>query len=626
MKKILFLFIFSACCLSGADAKVASPVGIFDLEYTFDYDYSNPAQLMRVWDDCHAVATLQGIVNRDTPRLYIHYIKIGKPEKSVDRYWWDQYSREGAWLDGCKTVTYKTIEELITAYCDHIDGVVLYDSDVASTSNIASSIAGIENLIALRYDTDPGSLYTRLVVKGPKLPVKVRLINKDGSPMFTGKGMIPGTNRKSTTSIKCDPYIWFIENYMKKGKCCTDFAGYYIDQKWRENKGANKSQHTLTNHDFFVSRKSFFYDLSPFEDTAASDDPTQPPGTDYAVYKELLQLAYNQNGGKKFLHVGGYPPWFAKYPGKAEPATIRIFGAYNAILDADAPGIAAVANCSFWQHFKTDESYPQQWISREELKKRGLLTEDGKVDFKNRDFIIFYVGCYDNPAWTSRNTLTLWDDPNRGKLPLMWCVTPIIEQRAPHVLHYWRHSASPNDYFAAGDNGAGYTSVGQLQEPRFSGLPDGCQAWEDHNKPYYEKWGLSVTGFIINTFAPPMGDRLLDAFQGFSYNGIVPNGDEMTLARLYKGMPMLKSVASLTNTKMTLDEAAQVVVRSVKNRQPFHFHWYRAINMSPTWYVELMERVHKLNPDIMLLDAPAYFELLRIWLEQNPNAFSSPGQ
>jgi len=439
--------------------------------------------------------------------------------------------------------------------------------------------------------------------------------------------MIPGTGRRSTGSVKDDPYIWFIENYMKTGKCGTEFAGYYIDQAWLENKSANKTQHTLTNHDFFVSRKGFFFDLSPFEGVAASDDPTQPPGADVAVMKEMLLLAYNQNHGLKFLHVGGYPPWFAKYPDqgpeakirKSEPAMIRLLGAYNAILDADAPGIGAVANCSFWQHYPTAESYPQQWITRDELQKRGLLTKNGKVDFKGRDFIIFYVGCFDNPAWTSRNTLSLWDDPNRGKLPLMWCVTPIIERRAPQVLDYWRRSATPNDYFAAGDNGAGYTSVGQFQEPRISGLPDGCQAWADHCKPYYAKWGLSVTGFVINTFAPPMGPRLLDSFSSFSPNGIIPSGDGLATASIHNGMPVLKAVASLTNAKLTLDQAAQLIAKSVKSRQPFHFHWYRAINMSPSWYVELMDKVHTLNPNIELLDAPAYFELLRIWLEQNPN-------
>ena len=656
MRRLLLFSLFSVCCLVAAaqsvgaqtagaksavltpgGARIAGPVGVFDLKYTYNYDYNDPAGRKLVWDDCHAVATLQGIVNRDAPRLFINYVTVpGKPgtERNVDTYWWNKYSRSGEWLDGCKTVNYKTIEDLVAAYRTMIEGVVLYDSDVASTSNIASSVAGIDNLIALRYDPAPNSLYTRLVIQGPKLPVKVRLINPDGSPMFTGKGVVPGTNRRSTSSIKCDPYVWFIENYMKKGKCGSDFAGYYIDQLWRENKSANKSQHTLTNHDFFVSKKGFFFDLSPFEGVPASDDPTQPPGADYAIFKELLQLTNDKNKGKKLLHVGGYPPWYAKYPDlpqdvkvrKNEPAAINLLGAYNAILDADAPGIAAIANCSFWQHFPTDESYPQKWVTREELQKRGLLTKSGKVDFKGRNFIIFYVGCFDNPAWTSRNTISLWDDPKRGDLPLMWCVTPIIEKRAPHVLHYWRRSSTPNDYFAAGDNGAGYTSVGQFQEPRLSGLPDGSQLWADHCKPYYQKWGLSVTGFVINTFAPPMGDGLLDAFSSFSGNGIIPSGDGLATARLHNGMPILKAVASLTNTKLTLDQAAQLIARSVKTRQPFNFHWYRAINMSPSWYAELMEKVHKLNPDIVLLDGPTYFELLRIWLEQNPNAFPIPKQ
>ena len=711
---------YSSLPASAATAHLAGPVGIFDLRYTLDYDYADPAQRKLAWDDCHAVATLQGIVNRDAPRLYIHYIMTTKPakdakpakgapktapqaaERDVDAYWWNKYSQPGEWLDGCQTVTYKTIEDLVAAYRSFINGVVLYDPNVASTSNVASSIAGIENLIAIRYDPSPTSLYTRLVLSpdGPRLPVKVRLLNPDGTSMFTGTGTIPpapdtlgnagvppadegrpdsrpilplatchlplrATARPSTGSAKCDPYIWFIENYLKKGKCNTAFAGYYIDQFWLQAKSANKTQHTLTNHDFFVSQKAFFYDLSPFE-TTASDDPTQPPGTDYAVYNELLRLAYEQNnvmgasssqtreqdapaplsgaaaptvnckpgtvnrGGSAapFLHVGGYPPWFAKYSdtpaGKAEPKTIRLLGAYNAILDADAPGIGAIANCSFWQHFPTDASYPQPWTTRDALQKRGLLTPDGKVNFANRDFIIFYVGCFDNPAWTSRNTLTIWDDPNRGKLPLMWCVSPIIEQRAPQVLHYWRHTATPNDYFTAGDNGAGYTSVGQLQAPRISGLPDGCDAWAAHCKPYYEKWGLSVTGFIINTFAPPLGPKLLDAFQSFSPNGIVPNGDGVPVAALHKNMPILRGNVSLTNTKTTLDEAARRVVANVKTRRPFHFHWFRAVNMSPTWYVELMDKVHALNPNIVLLDAPSYFELLRIWLEQNEAKIPNP--
>lgn len=65
------------------------------------------------------------------------------------------------------------MEDLFAAYAPYIEGVVVYDGNIASTSNVASSVAGIENLVAIRYDETPGSLYDRLVLHGPKLPVKV---------------------------------------------------------------------------------------------------------------------------------------------------------------------------------------------------------------------------------------------------------------------------------------------------------------------------------------------------------------------------------------------------------------------------------------------------------------------
>src|SRR3546814_20045794 len=73
----------------------------------------------------------------------------------------------------------------------------------------------------------------------------------------------------------------------------------------------------------------------------------------------------------------------------------------------------------------------------------------------------------------SQNTPTIWDAPGRGDLPLMWCISPVLEERVPMALAYRRETATPNDYFAAADNGAGYVMPGMLQEPRpVSGLPD----------------------------------------------------------------------------------------------------------------------------------------------------------
>ena len=46
-------------------------IGIYDLRYTLLADLNTPKGLNLVWDDVHAVATLQGVVNRDAPRLYV---------------------------------------------------------------------------------------------------------------------------------------------------------------------------------------------------------------------------------------------------------------------------------------------------------------------------------------------------------------------------------------------------------------------------------------------------------------------------------------------------------------------------------------------------------------------------
>ena len=72
-----------------------------------------------------------------------------------------------------------------------INGAVVYDPKVYATSNVASTVAGVENLLPIRFDPVPDSLYSQLVTGGPKLAVKVWLVNADGSSRFTGRGTIP---------------------------------------------------------------------------------------------------------------------------------------------------------------------------------------------------------------------------------------------------------------------------------------------------------------------------------------------------------------------------------------------------------------------------------------------------
>jgi hypothetical protein len=52
------------------------------------------------------------------------------------------------------------------------------------------------------------------------------------------------------------------------------------------------------------------------------------------------------------------------------------------------------------------------------------------------------------------------------------------------------------------------------------------------------------------------------------------------------------------------------------------FHWFRNILKTPTWYVKTYDQIKEMNPKIELLDAPTFFELYRIYL-QNQRASDS---
>ena len=609
-------------CLSLAAPSATPPIDVYDLTPTAAFDAKVPQQVAAAWDQAHLVSALQGLANREEPRLYIRFVPAGGG--IVDDYWLERMSEPGGWLAGRKRNVIPDLEALIRRYRESFKGVVLYDPKVAATSNLASTIAGVESLLPVRYDPDPQSLYSRLVERGPKLPVVRRLLNPDGSSMFTGSGTIPGTSEPSTGGAKCDAHLWLKHHYIDSGKVDAGYGGYYVDAYWLKNPTAiSPQQHTLTNHDYFIAKRGFFFDLNVWEDEACVDDPGQKPGTDRETLKKLLLSAYQQAGKNRMIHIGGFTPWAIKYTdhrgagGKyggvpTEWEYAKIVSAYNGFMDADAIGLAAMANASFYMHYPLKAKYPQPWTDAKKLAARGYLNADGTVK-TDREYIIFYVGDYDSAAWVYHYTPVVWDHPARGKIPLMWCISPAIERRAPMAMDYIRRTASPNDYFAAADNGAGYLNPGMLQEPReISGLPSGLDTWAEHCKTLYGRWGITITGFVIDGYAPGLNKAGLDCYASFSPNGIVPQKIPPTL--LHGDMPVIRADYDLGDDAA---KAAGTIVARVAHRRP-PFTWFRAILKAPDWYIQAYDQARAVNPKIELLDAPTFFDLYRQYVKTTP--------
>lgn len=130
---------------------------------------------------------------------------------------------------------------------------------------------------------------------------------------------------------------------------------------------------------------------------------------------------------------------------------------------------------------------------------------------------------------------------------------------------------------------------------------------------YYNKWGLSITGFIIDGLAPGLNKEGLDCYASFSPNGIVPQ--KTITALLHNNMPIIQADWDINDDNPKV--AAGRIVKRVKERSALPFHWFRNILKQPTWYCEVMDEVNAQDKEIVLLDAPAFFELLRIYLKEH---------
>lgn len=597
MKMYIFvaaIFLITATGAIMADTVKTEKLYTFDLTYTLKLDRDNPEECRKIWDDTHFVTSLQGIVNRNNPRLYV-YLCGGENAKS-DRYWLEEIRKTGKYLNNFRLIPVPDIPTLIKTFRRNIKGLVVYDENVASTSNVASTVAGVENLVCVRYDKSKNSLYTWLTTdpKGPKIPVKVWLINKDGASLFTGKGTIPGTNTKSTGSSKCDAYIWAKEKYLDTGLCNPTKLGYYIDAYWLKRPEGYIPNHTISNHDYIIAKKGFVFDLSPWDNDLPVDDTNQPMGTDFNTLCAILKSACTQTNGKKMIHAAGFVPWDKKYTnygqagGKHKPVPsewryAEILSCYNAYMDADAIGLCAMANASIFCKYPLEKTYPQTLPTVDDLKKKGYILPDGSVAPKS--FVTIYVGDYDSAAWLYNSMPDLWNDPARGSIPLGWAFNPNLAERFAPFFDIARKTKTANDYFVAGDSGAGYVNPGYLVEPRrWSGLPSGLETWTKHCIEWFDRFDISLTGFVIDGYAPEMTDEVKDAYAKFSHRGFF--GQKIPREGMHKNMPFLRMESDLSNP----EDSAKIITSRAYKSVP-EFFAYRNILWSPANQKKMMDLV-----------------------------------
>ena len=578
------------------------------------------------YDAAKAVGALQGIVNGNEPRLFVTYLDnplarergVHPEEACLDRYWLARLREPGRWLAQHEVKETTDVWQIFERFVGETNGLVLWDESVPSTANVASTLAGAEGLIPIRGQGEDTSFLGQFRSRFPRLPVK-----RDLCGMFSGKGEIPETGLPSSGSAKCDAYLWAVEKLMKTGSCGSSHLAYYVDGvPW--NSIAPKSSPYpdlgnagVLNADYWISRKAFFFDLSPWEDCPATDDPSQLPGTDFRTLRSILQAANERNHHDNIITCGGFVPWWLKYcrsdwggrdpdaadhdPVPTEWQFVDVLSSYNTILDADAFGLTGLANASVYRHHPLREKY-----------ERPTSRADTPVYDPNTTYVLFAMLDYDSSAWLAQSFPVIWCDPRRGEIPLWWGFNPILSQRVPMVFDAIFESVSPKDTIGA-DEGLGYINPNLLEGDRkFSNLPSGKDLYLQTAKPLFHRFSLTTTAFVITGHQGKATQSALEILAALSPDGVGFQGGGRVEDGEHFGVGF-KSEEEDWHPGMSPKDVSERIEFWIRKKGGGSFLFFRCILMRPSQIVEGVEILRTRAPELAfeVLDPAGFFILLK---------------
>jgi len=487
------------------------------------------------------VSTLQGLANRDEPNLYIYKDAMpwvdtskyyqDKGYASVDDFWLQQFEKPGGWLIGKQEIKLNSIDELLNQF-SWINKVVVWDPRVGATSNVATTIGGIENALPVMWG---GEMYQKLVNER-HYGVVLNLYNMN----FSDVSRIPDSNTSSTGSSKANAYIWAKEKYLDTGKVDANYLGY-LESYFGDGKALVDPADQITARDIVVAKKGFVFDLSPWSDETSVDDKEQTIGKESYALEEILKSAYARADWQdRIIEVFGFPAWWAKYCDyadknskyknwQAEHKLVERLSKYGAGLIATEN--IGTNNLSFHQHYFDNEFSVWQ--------DKGSFP-----NLENKTYIMYVSGDYDSASLLETKMLVNWESGVNINMPISWGINSVNAKYLGDVVDYFYQRRKSGDSFVGHVSGCIYMNPNFWPEDKFEVYGKYCQNLNS-------RMDINETAFILKgdqiSDSEKTKSNYLDSFFSFSGSGMGVVSPERTFGSnfVYKNniMPVVAGLA-----------------------------------------------------------------------------------
>lgn len=491
---------------------LAGKVGAVD-KVIYRFDASNLSYNQR-----NFLATFQGVINRNGPKLYLHYW-------AIDDTWIEKMRGGGYFLEGYEVRRLNNFDELLGQFGNRLRGWVIWDPKVPATLNLANSIGGAEGypiIMATDRNGAEDSFYRQMINKISGLTVI------DLRDRFTGVGKLPngdftGTGvLDSSGSRKNDVYRWGVEYLIKTGKVDPAVLGFMADAYDYENspyETGNGSAGYTGGRDWLTARKAFLFDLDMWNETDQRwpvDDPGHP-GEDYRTRDLIFRTVKAKLNGGLFV-VYGYEPYRQKYYQAHCPEAM-----YPCDGAVEWENVKNISEHGGYQLAGGAERNKSVHMHQSELEGLVQNLRPQPREVENKTYLMFFNGDWDG-TYSPNEGAWLWFDTqesrNRAAIedlpPLAWSFNTLVAEHYPDFYKYYYNTKGPRDYFVASAGGGAYVLPNYLPEADLKQYAEKIQKVAG-------KIDYSVSPFNIDKFSPSdLVKRyyLMFSGDGYGYNHV----------------------------------------------------------------------------------------------------------
>ena len=598
-------------------------------------------------DQQSLLVTLQGVVNRRLPRLY---------------FYWGTDTTNQSWLTTLD-VPYTSITDplqLVDRYRSEISGAVIYDPNVPDTVNVATNIAGLKGGVLATADLAK-SLNLPVIDD-----LRGRFSNKIDAytwalnnlwPKFTKRLLtaISPTNTVSVSNVQWTTLLHEmrpITDASNKAVYSADLSSLlggeavyvrYQDAVTSDGWGPSVSQVTITADGNVIAsfqpandgEKPYLFDADSSQTTSGwrfADGTSYfiyrfapPAGTKSLILQTEMWNEFLVTGTSTAPSVQVANPNFRDYivatnapvfwldPEAADEASL-----FTQILETVQPDtpylgwfpegheMTGVTLCG--QHSSVvvaaDYFYNATVFSGVCAPVRKPLPQQPTPKLANKIYLTLTMVEGDNIQYNQHRMRAIWDDPNRGQVPINWSVSILLKDIAPSMLHYFQKTGTENDLLVAGPSGAGYTYPAVWPQ---STLPN----FTKRTGHYMQQTGMNVL-FAYNRNGGtdlPFTASIIDLYKRDvpGLLGIVYNYESQSQISVVDGV-LLATLLGVNDLNSGKTELASVSASWDGKSPLFVAVGIESWNMAPT---DVNTLVASLGSEFEVVRGDVFFQLLR---------------